>query len=126
MRSGWLACLVVIVVSACSTQKPTETACVVAHESGFAGTAGNQEHITVARNASRCVIDMTAGRSQPGFGGEIATQPQHGTAEIRATAYSTLIAYTPERDYVGPDSFKVVFSADFNVTILVTVVPLTI
>jgi hypothetical protein len=102
----------------------TETTCIVAHESGFAGTTGNREHITVAQNGKPCVIDMTAGRQGPGFGGEIAKQPQHGTAAIRATAYATLISYVPDHDYVGPDSFELSFGPDFNATIVVTVAAL--
>jgi hypothetical protein len=67
---------------------------------------------------------MTAGRQGPGFGGEIAKQPQHGTAAIRATAYATLISYVPNHDYVGPDSFELSFGPDFNATIVVTVAAL--
>jgi hypothetical protein len=124
MKSSGLICLPLIVLAGCTQQKLTETACIVAHESGFAGTTGNREHITVPQNGKPCVIDMTAGRQGPGFGGEIAKQPQHGTAAIRATAYATLISYVPDRDYVGPDSFELSFGPDFNATIVVTVAAL--
>ena len=125
MKFNRLTCLALVVLAGCTTQKLTATTCIVAHESGFAGTTGNQEHITVAQNGSPCVIDMTSGRQGPGFGGEIAKQPQHGTAAIRATAYATLISYVPNRDYIGPDSFELAFGPDFNVTVLVTVAELT-
>src|SRR5215472_11907650 len=124
MKFDGLICLALVALAACTPQKLTATACIVAHESGFAGTTGNQEHITVAQNGHPCVIDMTSGRQGPGFGGEIVKQPAHGTAAIRATAYATLISYVPDRDYVGPDSFEVAFGPDFNVTVLVTVVAL--
>jgi hypothetical protein len=48
MKSSGLICLPLIVLAGCTQQKLTETACIVAHESGFAGTTGNREHITVA------------------------------------------------------------------------------
>jgi hypothetical protein len=112
-------------LAGCTPQKLTATTCIVGHSSGFAGTTGNQEHITVAQNGSPCVIDMTAGRQGPSFGGEIAKQPLHGTAAIRTTAYATLISYVPNRDYVGQDSFELAFGPDFNVTVLVTVAALS-
>jgi hypothetical protein len=124
MNSSGLMWLLPFALSACATPKLTETACIVAHESGFAGTTGNREHITVAQNGAPCVLSMSAPRGGPGFGGEIGTQPRHGKAEIRVTAYDTLISYVPDRDYAGPDSFELVFGPDFNATVVVDVVPL--
>src|SRR5512135_797569 len=118
MKPSGLMCLALLVLAGCTTQKLTETVCIVAHESGFAGTTGIREHITVAQNGKPCVIDMTAGRQGSGLGGEIAKQPQHGRAAIRTTAYATLISYVPDRDYIGPDSFELGFGPDFNVTVV--------
>ena len=125
MKSSGLICSALIALSGCTPQKLTETSCIVGHASGFAWTTGNQERITVAENGSPCILSMTAGREQTAFGGKIGKQPLHGTAAIRDTAYATLISYAPDRDYVGPDSFELVFGPDFNVTVLVNVVPLT-
>ena len=50
MKSNGLIYLPLVVLAGCTTQKLTETTCIVAHESGFAGTTGNREHITVAQN----------------------------------------------------------------------------
>jgi hypothetical protein len=112
-----------ITLSGCAKQKLTQSECLVAHESGFVDTTGNQQHITVAENGSPCVIGMTLrGRIAPG--GQIGTPPVHGTDSIRDLATATLISYTPARDYVGDDRFEVVFSRDFNTTVLVQVVPL--
>jgi hypothetical protein len=112
-----------IILSACAKQELTKSECVVAHESGFVDTTGNQQRITVAKNGSPCVIEMTL-RGQIGPGGQIGTPPVHGTASIRDLATATLISYTPARDYVGDDRFEVVFSRDFSTTVLVQVVPL--
>jgi len=125
MKYNGLTCLALVVLAACTPPKLSSTACIVGHDSGFAGTTGNREHITVAQNGSPCIMDMTSGRQGPGFGGEIVKQPLHGTAAIRATAYATMISYVPNRDYVGPDSFELAFGPDFNVTVLVTVAALT-
>ena len=115
-----------ITLSACVQQKLTQSQCVVAHGSGFIGTAGNQEHITVAENGSPCAIDMTGERrgwGQFGLGGEIETLPTHGTASVHSTADLTQISYTPAPNFIGSDSFVAAFGPDFNVTVLVQVVP---
>jgi hypothetical protein len=125
MKSGAMICLALIALSGCTSQKLTETSCIVGHASGFAWTTGTQEHITVAENGSPCILSVTAGREQVAFGGQIGRRPLHGTADIRYSGYATLISYVPDNDYVGSDSFELVFGPDFNATVLVNVVPLT-
>jgi hypothetical protein len=115
-----------ISLSACAQQKLTQSQCVVGHGSGFVGTTGNQERITVAENGSPCAIDMTGerrGSGQFGLGGQIETPPAHGTASVHSTAYATQIVYAPAPNFVGNDSFVVTFGSDFNATVLVQVVP---
>ena len=112
-----------IALSACAKQKLTQQECIVAHESGFIDTTGNQQRITVAQNGRPCVIEMTM-RGQIGPGGEIGTPPKHGTASIRDLATATLISYSPAQDYLGSDRFEVVFGPQFNMTVLVQVVPI--
>jgi hypothetical protein len=117
-----------IVLCACAQQHLTQSQCVVGHGSGFVGTTGNQEHITVAENGSPCGIAVAAehrGWGQFGLGGQIETLPAHGTASIRNTAYATEIVYTPAANFVGDDKFVVALGPDSNVTILVQVVPVT-
>jgi Bacterial Ig domain len=117
--------VLLIALSACTQQKLTHSECVVAHESGFVDTTGNRQHITVAENGSPCVIVVTSGRGRIGLGGQIGTPPAHGTASVNDETEATLISYTPARDYVGEDSFEVIFGPDFNETVLVQVVPIT-
>ena len=117
-----------ITLSACAPQKLTQTQCVLEHISGFE-TTGNREHLTVAKNGSPCVMHLTT--SQADLRGQLATQPAHGTAHLQDTTlrpdgagYVTPIVYTPEHDFVGSTQFEVTFGADFNLTVLVQVVPL--
>ena len=115
--------MALIVLSACSSPQPTRDACVVAHVSGYFGAGSGQEHVTVAQNGSPCVIDASMRRGSMGQG-EIAKPPVHGTATVQVTAEATQIAYTPERSYVGSDSFDVAFGPNFTLTVQVQVVPL--
>jgi Bacterial Ig domain len=106
-----------ISLSACAQQKLTQSQCVVGHGSGFVGTTGNQELITVAENGSPCAIDVTGERrgwGQFGLGGQIETPPAHGAASVHSTAYVAQIVYTPAPNFVGNDSFVVAFGPDFN------------
>jgi len=119
------ALVFLIALSACAEQKLTQSECVVAHESGFMGTPGVQERITVAQNGGPCIIGMTIGRVPMGVEGQIKLPPAHGTASIRATADATFISYTPARDFAGDDRFEVMFGPNFSATVLVRVVPLT-
>jgi Bacterial Ig domain len=115
-----------IAASACTRQDLTQSQCLVGHGSGFVGTTGNQEHITVAENGSPCAIDLAGerrGSGQFGLAGQIATPPAHGTASVDSTAYATQIVYTPAPDFVGNDSFVVAFGPHFTATVLVQVVP---
>jgi hypothetical protein len=108
---------------ACSSQQPTQNACVVAHGSGFVGAGTGQEHIIVAQNGSPCVITVTIGRGPRGQG-EVVTLPTHGTATVRfTTTDETLISYTPTHGYAGADRFEVAFGPNFIATVLVQVVP---
>jgi hypothetical protein len=121
---GVAACL--ITLSACAQQKLTQSQCVIGHGSGFVGTTGNEERITVAENGSPCSIDLTGERrgwGQFGLGGQIETPPAHGMASVHSTAYATQIIYTPAPNFVGNDSFVVAFGPEFNATVLVQVVP---
>jgi hypothetical protein len=63
------------------------------------------------------------GWGQFGLGGEIETFPAHGTASVHSTADLTQISYTPAPNFIGNDSFVAAFGPDFNVTVLVQVVP---
>src|SRR5215468_2607768 len=117
-----------ITLSACASQKLTQTQCVVERISGFE-TTGNREHLTVAKNGSPCVLHLTT--SQLGLRGRLVTWPAHGIGYLQDTGlqpdgsgYVTQIVYTPEHDFVGSDQFEVTFGADFNLTVLVQVVPL--
>jgi hypothetical protein len=115
--------LTALCASACVSQVPTQSACVVAQESGFIGAGGGQTQITVARNGSPCEIAVSIRRGPMGQG-EIATPPAHGTATVRTAAEATVISFTPAPDYVGEDRFKVTFGPNFAVTVLVQVVPI--
>lgn len=114
----------VIALSACASQQLTQDKCVIQHTSGFVGTTGNQQRITVAQNGNACVIGITIGRGQMGVGGALTTPPAHGTASVQPTSSVTLISYTPAPDYVGDDRFEVTFSPQTNLTVLAEVVPL--
>jgi hypothetical protein len=117
-----LISLALTALSGCTSQQPTQGACVVAHESGFVGAEHGQVQITVGQNGSPCVTAASIGRGSMGQG-EIATPPAHGSAAVNTTAEATLISYTPARGYVGPDQFEVAFGPDFTMTVLVQVVP---
>src|SRR5262249_22620020 len=122
MKVGGLIGMLLVTLSACANQKPTLTSCVVAHESGFIGAGGSQEHISVGRNGSACTIGATVRGGSMGEG-TISVQPAHGVAAVRVTAEATLVSYTPARDYVGPDEFTVNFGPDFDLNVFVQVVP---
>jgi len=111
-------------LSGCASQQqqPTQTACVVAHESGFVGAEKGQARITVARNGSPCTIAAMIRHGAMGEGA-VAVPPAHGTAAVGITGEATVITYTPARDYVGADSFDVAFGPNFTMTVLVQVVP---
>ena len=114
------------ILSSCAQQELTRSQCIVGHGSGFVGTTGNQEQITVAENGSPCgigVVGQHRGWGQFGLGGQIERPPAHGTASIRDTAYATQISYTPAPNFVGDDSFAVSLGPDSNVTVIVKVVP---
>ncbi|HET7881795.1 MAG TPA: hypothetical protein VFL55_12990, partial [Acetobacteraceae bacterium] len=118
---GLISLAAVAVLSACSTAKPTQSTCVVAHESSFLSTGHAEQQITVAKNGARCVIAMSIGRAGMGEA-TVSVPPEHGTPEIRAMEEATLIAYTPAPNYVGPDHFDVAFGPNFTVSVLVQVV----
>jgi hypothetical protein len=119
-----LSSLALIALSACASRVPTQSDCVVATNSGFIGAGSAQTQITVARNGAPCEIASSI-RSGPMGEGEIAVPPAHGTAAVRKTAEATVTSYTPASDYVGDDRFKVAFGPDFEMTVLVQVVPIT-
>src|SRR6201989_1520216 len=119
---------VLFIFSACAQQRLSQNQCVVGRGSGFVGSTGNEENITVAQNGSPCGIEVAGENSrsgQFGLGGQIAKPPAHGTASVRDTAYATQILYTPMPNFVGDDSFMVAFGPNSNVTILVKVVPVS-
>jgi plastocyanin domain-containing protein len=115
--------LALITLSACASRQPTQSACVVAQESGFVGAGGAQTQITVARNGSPCVIDASIRSASMGQG-QITAPPSHGTATVQTTAEATSILFTPARDYVGEDRFAVALGPNFRLTVLVQVVPI--
>jgi hypothetical protein len=125
-RIGVVA-LLPIILYACAKQELTRNHCVVAQGSGFVGTTGNQEHITVAENGSPCAMEIAGDAlrlgGRFGLGGQIETPPTHGTASIRDTPYATEILYTPASNFVGDDRFVITFGPDFNATVFVQVVP---
>jgi hypothetical protein len=109
-------------LSGCVSQQPTQSACVVARESGFVGAEKGQERITVAQNGNPCTIAARIRHGSMGEG-EVVAQPAHGIAAVRTTEEATEIVYTPARDYVGADSFDVAFGPSFTMTVLVQVAP---
>jgi hypothetical protein len=115
--------LIALSASACASRVPTQSACVVAQESGFIGAGGGQTQITVARNGSPCEIAASIRRASMGEG-EVVVPPAHGTATVRTAAEATVISFTPTPDYVGADRFKVAFGPNFELTVLVQVVPI--
>ncbi len=120
------AVILTLILSACAQQQLTPSQCVVGHGSGFVGTTGNQEHITVAENGSPCGLEPVGehrGWGQFGLGGQIGRPPAHGTVSVRETTYATQISYTPAANFVGEDSFVVSLGPDSDVTVLVRVVP---
>jgi hypothetical protein len=117
--------VVLIALSGCAQQqKLTQHTCIIGHASGFAGTNGNREQITVAENGDPCVMDMSMGRNEGGLRGAIVTPPTHGTASVQTTPYGAQLVYAPARHYTGDDMFEAAFGPDFNVTVLVRVVSL--
>src|SRR5215469_2310903 len=90
-----------ITLSACAPQqKLTQTQCVAEPFSWFYDTTGNRARITVAKNGSPCVINLSGARGGSfGLEGQLARQPAHGTAYMQAAADVTRIVYTPERDF---------------------------
>lgn len=116
-----LTSLALIALSGCTSQQPTQGACVVSQESGFVGAEHGQEQITVGQNGSPCVIAASIRRGSMGQSA-IATPPAHGSA-VNTTEEATLISYTPARGYVGADRFEVAFGPNFTMTVLVQVVP---
>jgi hypothetical protein len=124
MRSALIG-VVCIVLSGCAQQqKLSQHSCIIGRASGFAGTNGNREQITVARNGDPCVMDMSMGRNEGGIRGEIVEPPTHGTASVQTTPYGAQLVYAPAPDYAGDDMFETAFGPDFNVTVLVRVVAL--
>jgi hypothetical protein len=127
MKLIGIVALVLIVLSACAQQELTQNPCVVTHGSGFVGTTGNRERITVAENGSPCAMEVAGNArrlgGQFGLGGQIETPPMHGTASVRETPYASEILYTPAPNFVGDDRFEVTFGPDFNATVFVHVVP---
>lgn len=124
MRNALIG-VVVIALSGCAQQqKLTQHTCIIGHASGFAGTSGDREQITVAQNGDPCVMDMSMGRNEGGLRGEIVAPPTHGTASVQTTPYGAQLVYAPARDYAGDDMFETAFGPDFNVTVLVRVVAL--
>jgi hypothetical protein len=101
---------------------PTKAACVVEHVSGFVGAGGGETHITVAQNGDPCVIaaDIRGGSMGQGT---VETPPAHGNATVQVAAEATQITYTPARDYVGDDAFKVALGPNFTIAVSVSVVP---
>ena len=122
MKHGRFIGLALLVLSACSSRQPTQDACVVAQVSGYIGAGKAQEHITVARDGSPCVISASI-LSGPMGNAQITVPPAHGTATTGRTAEATQVSYTPEHSYVGADRFEVAFGPDFTMTVLVDVVP---
>ena len=135
MRFVVIAAAVLSMLGGCASPKPTQTTCVVAHESSFLGAGSAQERcgievdvphcaqerITVARNGPRCVIAESIGHTTMGEAG-VSVPPAHGTAAIKVLEEATLIAYTPAPDYVGADRFEVSFGPNFHVNVVVQVV----
>ena len=125
MRHVGLVTLTLAALAGCAEQqKLTQNTCVVEHGSGFADTSGNVERMTMARNASPCVMYLSMGRDRGALNGEIVTLPQHGTATVQPTPYGSQMTYTPAHDYVGRDMFRTAFGPNFDVTVQVSVVPL--
>jgi hypothetical protein len=112
-----------LVLLACTAQQqPTPSTCVVAHDSGFVGAGGGQEHITVSQNGQPCVMAMDVGRGAIA-GGAIAMPATHGVASVRLSNDTSVISYIPAHDYVGSDRFVVDFGPNFRETVDVQVVP---
>ncbi len=112
-----------IVLSGCAQQqKLTQHTCIIGHASGFAGTSGNREQITVAQNGDPCVMNMSMGRNEGGLRGEIVAPPTHGTASVQTTPYGAQLVYAPAPEYAGDDMFETAFGPDLHVTVLVRVV----
>jgi hypothetical protein len=55
---------------------------------------------------------------------QVITQPAHGTAFAQLSNGVANMIYTPNPDFVGPDSFAVALGPNFTMTIDVTVAPL--
>jgi hypothetical protein len=117
-----LAVVGLFVLSACAAQQPTPTSCVVARESGFVGGGAPPERITVLQNAQPCEMETMIGRGSVDAG-SIVTPPMHGVATVRLSNGTSLIGYTPARDYIGSDRFVLSFGPSFSETVNVQVVP---
>lgn len=76
----------------------------------------------VGNDGGWCGISVTL-NNKPYAAGLLTTRAQHGTVFIHPVGDNTRIDYTPERGYVGPDSFAVRLlpgDADLQVAVTVT------
>ena len=122
-----MVALLVVLCFGCTQQKLTQDTCIVHQASGFVGAGRAQGRITVAQNGAPCGMSFVMNRA---FGGGFISEPQvfprpaHGTASVSMSNGVANMVYTPNRDYVGPDSFAVAFGPNYTMTVDVTVVPL--
>ena len=95
--------------------------------STFAGAGSGEGRITVARNGSPCGMAYAQdNRQNTGFVAEpqLVLSPKHGSASVRMSGGMAMMTYTPERDFVGSDQFRVALGPTYMLTVDVDVVPL--
>lgn len=64
-------------------------------------------NMTVGNDGGWCDIKVHQTGPEPYDAGLLTTEPAHGKVYIHQVGDDTRIDYTPDRGYVGPDSFRV-------------------
>lgn len=128
-RIAAFTCAMILIVLSwgCSQQQLTTDTCIVHSASTFAGAGGGNGSITVARNGRPCGMAFVQNNLHgTGFVADpqLLLRPSHGSAAVRMSNGMALITYTPDRDFVGPDLYKIAFGPNFTLTVDVNVVPL--
>ncbi|HVY18075.1 MAG TPA: hypothetical protein VHB27_22845 [Rhodopila sp.] len=79
--------------------------------------------ITVGNDGGWCGLSVHQDGPKPYDAGLLTARPNHGTVMVHSVGDSTRIDYTPDRGYVGPDTYSVsLLPGSAAVKVVVTVV----
>lgn len=77
--------------------------------------------LTVGNDGGWCAVSV-ARNGEPYSAGLLVVRPNHGTVLIHTVGDATRVDYTPDRGYVGPDSFTAqMIPGDASMRVAVTV-----